>query len=107
MEVAGRVAAEEIHMPGSASGETFGLVAGALRELGGDDGVAVGVFYIDDAPGAHHADLQAVYGARPLNGERPVDAHAPEGAVFEADDGERRVERPDAAEDPVPGARVN
>src|SRR5215831_3998018 len=107
MKVAGRIAAEEINMPGSASGEPLGPVAAALRELGGDDGVAVGVFDVDDAPGAHHTDLQAVYGARPLNGERPVDVHAPEGAIFEAEDAECRVERPNVAEDAVPGARVD
>src|SRR5207247_6768419 len=59
------------------------------------------------APGAHHTDLQAVHRTRPLNGERPVDVHAPEGAVFEAEDADRRVERPDAAEDAVTGPRVN
>src|SRR5687767_8606565 len=76
-DVARRIAPEEVHSPGF-----IWRISLTLRPRSRQHDVAVGIVDGEHALGAGDADFQAVYRARPDDGQRPGDAGVIEASVF-------------------------
>ena len=88
IDVAGRIAGQEVDVALEFRLVVARRVAGADRLFGRHYEVPVGVLDVDDAFGADDADLQAIHRAGPDMRQRPADVHAEDRAVIHGENAE-------------------